>query len=449
MRADLWDAAVVGAGPAGLVAALTAAQGGLRVLLLDAQPGPGGQIWRGAAAGQKGAAGELLGAVASHPGITVLSGAEVIAAEAGGPTHTLTVTSGGGLTHVHAARVILATGATERFLPFDGWTLPGVVGAGGLQAMSKAGLDVRGKRVVVAGSGPLLLAVAAGLRQKGARVLAVAEQATLPGVAAFGVAAARLPGKSREALALACGLLGVPYWADCAVVRASGPERLQSVTLRRGRREITLACDYLAVGHGLVPETRVAALLGCPLDASGAVRVSAWGATGVTGVYAAGEVCGIGGVDGALLEGFVAGCAASGQIERLRDAPRRAGVQRRFQAVLERSFALRPDRLPRPSPGTIVCRCEDVRHGELLGFTNWTEAKLQTRCGMGACQGRVCGPACETLYGWRFGGVRAPLLPLPLTQLLDEPSTLSPPDMPIRSPQILSPFTLSSKGDTP
>ncbi|AIZ45719.1 hypothetical protein QR90_12505 [Deinococcus radiopugnans] len=427
MRADRWEAVVVGAGPAGLMAARTAAEDGLRVLLLDAQPTPGGQIWRGAAAGQQGAAGDLLRDVASHSGITVLSGAEIIAAEAGGRAHTLTVTTAAGLRLISTERVILATGATERFLPFDGWTLPGVVGAGGLQAMSKSGLDVRGQRVVVAGSGPLLLAVAAGLRRRGARVLAVAEQAGLPGVAAFGMAAARLPGKSREALALAAGLLGVPYWADCAVVRASGADQLQSVTLRRGRRELTLDCDYLAVGFGLVPDTRVAALLGCPLDDGGAVRVNAWQATGVSGVYAAGEVCGIGGVDGALLEGFVAGCAASGQIERLHDAPRRAGIQRRFQATLERSFALRPALLPTPSPQTIVCRCEDVRHGELRGSSGWTAAKLQTRCGMGACQGRVCGPACDTLYGWRFEGVRAPLVPLPLAQLLDEPVTLSPP----------------------
>ncbi|CAM3613108.1 Putative FAD-dependent pyridine nucleotide-disulfide oxidoreductase [Deinococcus saxicola] len=418
---------MVGAGPAGLMAALTAAQGGLRVLLLDAQPTAGGQIWRAAAAGQKGTAGDLLRDVASHPGITVLSGAEVVAAEAGEQSHTLAVTSPSGLSHVHAARVILATGATERFLPFDGWTLPGVVGAGGLQAMSKGGLDVRGKRVVVAGSGPLLLAVAAGLRQKGARVLAVAERAGLPQVAAFGVAAARFPGKASEALGLAAGLRGVPYWADCAVVRASGQDQLQSVTLRRGRREITLACDYLAIAFGLMPETRVAALLGCPLTSAGAVDVSVWQATGVSGVYAAGEVCGIGGVDGALLEGFVAACAASGQIGRLRDAPRRAEIQRRFQAVLERSFALRPNRLPTPSPATIVCRCEDVRHGDLQPFTTWTAAKLQTRCGMGACQGRVCGPACETLYGWKFSGVRAPLAPLLLSQLLGDPNTLSPP----------------------
>ncbi|TSA79176.1 FAD-binding protein [Deinococcus detaillensis] len=427
MNSEAWDAVVVGAGPAGLMAARTAAEGGLRALLLDAQPGSGGQIWRGAVAGQKGTAGDLLRDVASHPGITVMSGAEVMAAETRERAHTLTVTTAAGLRQIHAERVILTTGATERFLPFDGWILPGVFGAGGLQAMSKGGLDVRGKRVVVAGSGPLLLAVAAGLRQKGARVLAVAEQAGLPGVAAFGMAAARLPGKSREAWALAARLLGVPYWADCAVVRASGQNQLQSVTLRRGRREITLDCDYLAVGFGLVPETRVAALLGCALDGTGAVQVNVWQATSIQGVYAAGEVCSIGGVDGALLEGFVAGCAASGQIERLRDAPRRAEIQRRFQATLERSFALRPKRLPTPLPTTIVCRCEDVRHGELRGFAGWTAAKLQTRCGMGACQGRVCGPACETLYGWRFEGVRAPLVPLPLAQLLDEPITLSPP----------------------
>lgn len=411
------DIAVIGAGPAGLTAALYAARSGADILVIDAQPGRGGQIWRGAQADRPGPASDLLRALDACPNVRWQGQTEVAWVE-DGDDRGLILSSPEGLSRQPARRVILATGAVERFLPFPGWTLPGVVGAGALQAMVKSGLEVRGQRLVVAGSGPLLLAVAAGLRKAGAVVLGVAEQASMGSAARFGLAAARLGGKANEAAGLAWALRGVPYWPDTYPLRAQGTDRLESVTLRRAGRDVTLDCDWLAAGFGLVPETRVAALLGCALTDSGAVRVDAWGRTSVPGVYAAGEVTGVGGVDMARHEGMVSGCAATGQIERLGGAAAASAQHRAFQIALDTAFTLRPELKILPAPDTIVCRCEDVTHATLRGQHSWTEAKLKTRCGMGTCQGRVCGPATETLYGWRFSGVRPPLVPLPLADLL-------------------------------
>ncbi len=412
------DLLVIGAGPAGLSAALAAAQGGAAVLLADLSPGPGGQIWRGATADDGGEQGALLRDVQRQPNITALYGAQVALTERGPQgSRVVQFSTQQGPRRVLAHKIILASGATERFLPFPGWTLPGVVGAGGLQAMVKSGLDVRGARVLVAGSGPLLLAVAAGLRAAGAEVVGVAEQASPTQLLGFGLAAQR-SGKVGEAAKLLWALRGVPYWPATYPLRASGDERLERVELG-GLTRRTLECDWLAAGFGLVPDTRLAALFGCELS-GGAVRVGAWQNTSQPGVYAAGELTGIGGVDKARLEGFLAGCAATGQFERLRDLPQQMERSRRFQASLGRHFALRPALRTLPAADTLICRCEDVPHAALQSCTSWTEAKLQTRCGMGTCQGRVCGPAAETLYGWTFTGVRPPLLPLPLADLLGE-----------------------------
>ena len=413
------DLLVVGAGPAGLEGALAAASGGLSVLLLDAGPGPGGQIWRGARAGS-GEAGELIARVQAEPGIRWLSGASVAAVlEATPDGFGFLVVRGGGALTVRARRVLLATGALERFLPFPGWTLPGVTGAGALQVMVKDGLKVRGQRVLVAGSGPLLPAVAAGLRAHGARVLGIAEQAGTGQLAGFGLALAQSSGRLRQAANLGLGLLGVPYWPDTFPVEAHGDGQLEAVTLQRGGRRLTLPVDRLAVSFGLVPETRLARALGCAVSPEGAVLVNAYGLTSVPGVFAAGEVTGVAGAPAAWAEGRVAGLTLAGRVEALPPALAARAGEVSFAGALSRAFALRPELRRLPAPDTTVCRCEAVPHAALAPHTGWREAKLHTRCGMGACQGRVCGPAADFLYGWPPEATpRSPLQPIPVQALL-------------------------------
>ena len=172
-----------------------------------------------------------------------------------------------------------------------------------------------------------------------------------------------------------------------------------------------MAVDYLACGFGLVPNTEAAQLLGCRLD-DGFVAVDSKQETTVAGVYCAGEPTGIGGLDKALEEGERAGAAATGQpLNRRRS---QAGA---FVRDLAWAFHLDPRLFDLAESGTLLCRCEDVAHSELAHFREWREAKLQTRCGMGACQGRICGPIANHLFGWKPASVRPPLMPVTLQTL--------------------------------
>jgi NADPH-dependent 2,4-dienoyl-CoA reductase/sulfur reductase-like enzyme len=310
-------------------------------------------------------------------------------------------------------------GARERFLPFPGWTLPGVMGAGGLQALVKNGLPIAGRKVIVAGSGPLLLAVAAYLHAHKALVGLIAEQASLRHLLGFGLSLLAHPGKLLQAIGLKARLLGIPYHPGTWPVSVNGRDRVQAVTLTNGLRTWSQPCDYFACGFGLVPNVELPALLGCRIE-RGCVFVDDEQQTNVPGVYCVGETTGIGGLECSLVEGRLAGYAASEQIERARQllpARRRA---RHFAAALEGAFALRDELKELPRADTIVCRCEDVPHGALAACGDWRQGKLQTRCGMGPCQGRVCGPALAFLHGWEVQSIRPPVLPVRLGSLLGE-----------------------------
>ena len=392
-----FDVVVVGAGPAGIAAACTAVETGARVALIDENPESGGQIWRrDVAAPPYRAALPWLGRL-ERSAVKRISGARVVAASA--PSRTLALEQAGSSAEIVWRKLILATGARERFLPFPGWTLPGVVGAGGLQALVKSGLDVRGVPVVVAGTGPLLLAVAAYLRRSGARVLTIVEQAPLRRLIRFAAQSVRYS-KAGQALGLGLELLGILSRAGSWVELAEGSDRLTAVRVRTAGGVQTFPCEYLAIGFGLVPNLELAALLGCELE-GGFVHVSADQSTSVPGVFAAGEITGIAGVDAALLEGQIAGSGRTLDLRRWND----------FKRLLEETFALRDELRNLAGPDTIVCRCEDVRSGALQDMTSWREAKLHTRCGMGPCQGRMCGPAVEFLKGWHSESVRPPVLP--------------------------------------
>ncbi|HDR9066771.1 TPA: NAD(P)/FAD-dependent oxidoreductase [Burkholderia vietnamiensis] len=412
------DVAVVGAGPAGLSAAGAAARSGATVAIVDDNPRAGGQIWRQAVdATPAPAAAERL-AVLRRPNVTHLAATRIVAETQPG-TLLLEDDERGFLLAFRT--LIVCSGARELLLPFPGWTLPGVTGAGGLQALIKYGLDVRGQRIVIAGSGPLLLASAATARHAGARVSHVLEQAAWRDVAGFGAGLWRWPSKLAQAAKLATAV----YRPDAYVVEAFGDQRLERVRIRQGEREYEVDCDRLACGFGLVPNTVLPSHLGCRIE-HGAVVVDAHQRTSRDGCFAAGECTGVGGSELAMVEGEIAGHAATGQTARLAAlVEQRARWQAFGDAVRER-FAIREPIRRLARPDTLLCRCEDVRYDAVAPAHGWTAAKLQTRCGMGACQGRVCGAAAHTLFGWTPPAPRTPLVPARVgTLMLDDTDTAS------------------------
>jgi D-hydroxyproline dehydrogenase subunit alpha len=399
--------AVVGTGPAGMAAAVRAHTAGMSVIAVDDNPKPGGQIWRG----QEGAATDHQAAAwleRHHAArIQTISSAQVISADAG--KRVLRVETAEKVCELHYEKLVLATGAREVFLPFPGWTLPGVMGVGGLQAMAKSGLPVEGKRIVIAGSGPLLLAVAAHLKKRGARVALIAEQARQSRILKFAVVLTGHPEKLAQAVSLKVALAGVPYRTRCWIERAEGNGRLRSVRVRQGSRTWSERCDYAGIAYGLYPNIELAMLLGCKTRGA-AIEVDESQQSSVEGVYCAGELTGIGGVDLALIEGEIAGLAASGRLRDCADLIRRRHSARGFASALHKTFRL-DRRLKRlPEPETFVCRCEDVTYNQLKDFPSFRAAKLHTRCGMGPCQGRICGAATEFLFGWKNDSVRPPVL---------------------------------------
>ena len=413
-RIESFDVLVIGAGPAGMAAACCAAEAGKRVGIVDENLTPGGQIWRHDPAKAPALQpASWLNRLDTLP-VTMLAGTQIFGSPA--PRTVLAKSARETLT-LRADSIILACGARERFLPFPGWTLPGVFGAGGLQALVKAGYPIAGRKVVVVGSGPLLLAVAAYLRGRGAEVRLIAEQTPRGKLWRFGASLLlRQPGKIAEALGLGWRLRGTPYRAGCWPTRAEGDAKLAAVTLTDGNKSWTEPCDALACGFGLVPNLELPMLLGCAID-RGFVRVDDHQQTSIPGIFAIGELTGIGGLDKALIEGQIAGWSAAHQPDRASRQHRARGKAHRFVELLDDTFALRDELRQSADECTIVCRCEDVTLGQLEKHANRRDAKLQTRCGMGPCQGRICGPALQFLFGWDGDSVRPPILPTELANL--------------------------------
>jgi len=404
------DVAIVGAGPAGIAAAVHAAGAGRSVVILDAGPRPGGQIWRHRdRAALPTVASEWLKRL-DRSGASVIMGANVVDA---GPGPRLGAEREGRPVAVHAGALILATGAQERLLPFPGWTLPGVVGVGGAQALLKAGMDVAGRRVAVAGTGPLLLPVAAALRHAGADLRMVAEQAPAGRVLGFAASLWRTPGRLVQAAAYRAAFAGVRYRWGTWVSRVDAVEGELHVTYTDGRSRWAEPVDLLCAAAGLVPSTELARLLGCAVT-DGAVVVGASQETSVPGVYAAGAPTGNTGAEAALVEGTMAGLAAVGRVDEASRHSAERERHREFAARAGRAFRLREELRERVEPDTIVCRCEDIPCSVLRAGWGAREAKLATRVGMGSCQGRVCGPAMHYLFGAASDSVRIPVTPTPL-----------------------------------
>jgi NADPH-dependent 2,4-dienoyl-CoA reductase/sulfur reductase-like enzyme len=418
----LADVVVVGAGPAGIAAATRVAETGRRVVLLDESPQVGGQIWRHRTT-------ETLPAVArrwiarlERSGATVTCGTSVVDVRdagdgAGGRGFVVVAERGGTPFLVRAQALVLATGARERFLPFPGWTLPGVIGVGGAQALLKSGVSFAGKRVVIAGSGPLLLPVAAALAANGARLLLVAEQASRRDVAGFAFGLLRRPRTLLQAARYRSGFSATPYELGHWVTAARGEGRLEEVDVTDGHGTRTIACDHLCVGHGLVANTELARSLGCA-TVQASVVVSDRQETSRPQVFCAGESTGVGGVDLALVEGEIAGLCVTGREADTRRLARRRASLRATSEAMERAFAPRGELRAVATPDTIVCRCEDVAMRAIDPRWTMRQAKLYTRAGMGPCQGRVCGAALQFLCGGPADAVRLPVVPALLSTLL-------------------------------
>ncbi|TNM60214.1 FAD-dependent oxidoreductase [Streptomyces sp. NP160] len=455
------EVVVVGGGPAGLAAAAAARRAGARVVLLEGGDDVGGQYWRHLPAERPAAAerrlhhgwstfAQLRRTLAGDDGCEVLTGASVWAVESGGEAGSLVVrvlvTPPGRADDparrhlaLHPAALVVATGAHDLTLPFPGWDLPGVVTGGAAQAFAKSERLAVGERVVVAGAGPFLLPVASSLLATGARVLEVAEAAgpaqlargwgahphrLVAGRGAGLAGAGVLAGKTRELAGYVAALAAarVPYRTATGVVAARGDGRVEEVVLARldaswspvpGTERI-LAADALAASHGFTPRLEVALAAGAAVDDPGAgfVAVDAHGATSAPGVWAAGEVTGIGGADAALVEGALAGLAAAGttegaEVERLL---RRRRVLRAFADRLAAAHTPRPGWLAQVTDDTVVCRCEEVTAGRLRSVAQATASatdtpagarslRLTTRAGLGPCQGRICGHAVDAVLG--------------------------------------------------
>ena len=438
LRVDLYpeivaaDVAVIGAGPGGIAAAVSAAERGLRVVVIDRGLEPGGQIWRhkaGAAATPE--AQPWITRLAAS-GARTINGTSVVDVRPDADGFEILAESASRPLHIWAADIILATGARELFIPFDGWTLPGVMGIGGTQALIKSGASFAGKRVVIAGSGPLMLPVAASLADAGANLLLVAEQARRAAVAQFATGLWRTPSLLLQAAKYRVRFLTSSYTTGTWVTAAHGVDRLESITLTDGRRTWRHDVDVLCTGYGLIPNVEIARLIGCEIR-EGAIAVDNRQRTNVDHVLAVGEATGIGGAPLSLIEGAIAGStvgsveAPSGHLLRRRAAL--VGAAGRMLDV----FAPREELRSLPHADTIVCRCEDVSFGAVQGAACARQAKLYTRVGMGPCQGRTCMPALDFLLAWQADSVRPPVEPALVSVLSSEVAGEATPSFPLTS----------------
>ena len=416
-----FDVAVVGAGPAGIAAALAAADSGRTVGLIDDNPAAGGQIWRAGYNSARPSASSSWFNRLTKSAVQIVRGARVFHAAKG----ELVAESDDSAIQIGYGKLILATGAQELFLPFPGWTLPNVMGAGGLQAFAKSGLDISGKRILIAGTGPLLLAVAAYARKCGAKVIGICEQTTRPRMARFALKMMLVPGKAAAAARLAYELHGIPHWIDCWPVAAFGNRRVETVRISRRGQTSEIECDYLACGFHLIPNSELPRMCGCRLRQN-FVQVDDYQQTSIPGIFCAGEPTGIGGLELALVEGEIAGYAATNWEDRAKHLFAKRARYQKVVPILQEAFLLRPELKNLARPDTLICRCEDVSHERLCDHASWRAAKLHARCGMGPCQGRVCAPAAEFLFGWQIDSIRPPLFPVRCSSLAINPSHSAP-----------------------
>ncbi|MBW2208414.1 MAG: FAD-dependent oxidoreductase [Deltaproteobacteria bacterium] len=446
MRPEIWDTIVVGGGIAGVEAALGVEERGARVLLLDENPVLGGQYLRPMLkSGQKI---ERLRTRGLHKvdklrssKVKILSHCEVLSLSE--DRELVFRQHSGSLFESRAHTVLLACGARERFLPFPGWTLPGVISTGVTQLLVKSSGRFPAEHLIVAGSGVFPYAVAAQVLAAGGKVQALVDQNSILQKAALTPALARLPYKWGDALYYLSRVMlsRIRLYAPARVVAAHGSDHLEAITLARtapdggelSESRQTLPCSLLAMGQGFAPNTELARLAGCvqeyDADRGGwLVKVSSSLETSLPGLFAAGELTGIAGAGKSLIEGRLAALSISKLLGHIKSgAYERQARPLRLARKKELAFGMRfnrlcqiPDQALREMPGkTIVCRCEELTLDQVdeairKGATTPNALKRAMRAGMGICQGRICGPLVHDLL--RVRGKQNPfeLDPLPV-----------------------------------
>jgi len=448
---------VLGAGPAGIGAALSAAAVGVDTLVVDRASSGGGQVYRArpsefTASDDAPQVGDVLRAALDASAARVAFSHRVWCV---GSDFRIDALGPNGPVNWRPKAIVVAVGTTERVIPFPGWTLPGVIGLAAATLLLKSQAMLPGERTVVAGAGPLLGAVAGAIIKGGGRVEAVVD---LSSRGEWARAASSLLARPAD-LVRGIGWLrdvaraGTPILNRHAVSEVCSEEeelRISVVPIdAEGRRRPggltrVFSADSLAVGNGLVPATEITRLLGA--DHEFDTTTGAWVPsrdnelrTSIDQLYAVGDGAGVTGAHAAQLEGRVAGLTVARDLGHLDDA-----AFRRLAAPYKRRLGLaalagrRMAELMVPRDGqidaigldTVVCRCEDVSRGELenaldQGAANLDQLKSWTRCGMGPCQGRMCGDTVGAIVGRRVGGrvkagmwsARPPLMTVPLEEL--------------------------------
>ena len=435
---------IVGAGPAGISAARTLLDQGIKPCLVDESLRGGGQIYRRQPANFQRSAKELYGFEASKaeavhrtldelaPLIDYRPETLVWNAEDG----RLDMLNNGRAESVEYAQIIVATGATDRILPVPGWTLPGVYSLGAAQIALKYQGCAIGERVAFCGSGPLLYLVAYQYAKAGAKVVAVLDSAP------FSAQCRALPALLGQPATLAKGMYyrawltahGIAVHQGATLKHIEGEQRVTAI--RWG--EHTVACDAVAFAHALRSETQLADLLGCEFSWNSLNR--AWlpqrdvaGRSSIAGVYLAGDGAGIMGADAAHMAGERAALAVLADSRIAIDQRRAAELERqlasieRFRHGLETAFPFPLQWAAQAPDALIVCRCEEVSAGDVRAVVDeghWEINRVKAHCrvGMGRCQGRMCGLAAAEIIAERSGrGIeatgrlrgQAPIKPLP------------------------------------
>lgn len=442
------ELAVIGAGPAGVHAAMAATAAGVDCLVIDEAKAAGGQVYRAPAVRRTNpkpeiAEGDRLRSALQTSGATLAFGRRVWLVEPGFIIHTI---GQDGPQTIEADRLILATGTTERVIPFAGWTSPGVIGLAAATIMLKAEATLPGKRTLVAGRGPLLAAVAAGILDLGGEVAAVLDQSprkrwlkALPKLASR-------PDLLRRGIGWWARLLraGVPIRHGDGIAEITADQDELLVKTKAGD---AISCDAVAVGHGLTPSTEITRLLRAlhryAAELGGWVPVlDAFGRASVDGLMVCGDGAGVRGAAAAVLAGKLAGLTAAldlGHLDQAQFDARASSIEAafdrasRFGGAMTAMTAARDDDIKAVGAETIVCRCEDVTRRQIdaaidAGALSIDQLKAWTRAGMGPCQGRLCGEAVAALLADHVGGReqvgfwtgRAPIRPVPVADLVGD-----------------------------